>query len=211
MNDGLGGCYEGPVRVSGCDTTTPTLESPSFVEAEYANIKGVFSAGVDSLMIKYPGYPAVLGEMTRTLYSSEDAAEQVLQSKCTNGVSEVTVTVRREGADCEHTIVVPCRQQDMCSTVASDGSDRRLVNEEASQQTTEPSQHTMVDKAMEAGPYCESQDFPCEGEGDEMVHVCHYSTLHGYKTYCIPEADSELLRFYENDYCGPCVDGFGTS
>ena len=56
--------------------------------------------------------------------------------------------------------------------------------------------------------YCLSEDFPCEG-GAGMVHVCHYSTRKGYETFCIPEADSEILRFYSHDYCGPCVGGFG--
>jgi hypothetical protein len=56
--------------------------------------------------------------------------------------------------------------------------------------------------------YCVSADFPCEG-GAGMVNVCHYSTRTGYQTFCIPEADSEILRFYSQDYCGPCVGGFG--
>lgn len=56
--------------------------------------------------------------------------------------------------------------------------------------------------------YCLSADFPCEG-GSGMVNVCHYSTRKGYETFCIPETDSEILRFYAQDYCGPCVGGFG--
>ena len=56
--------------------------------------------------------------------------------------------------------------------------------------------------------YCSAKDFPCEG-GDDMVYVCHYSTRKGYETFCVPEPDSEILRFYSNDYCGPCVGGFG--
>jgi hypothetical protein len=54
--------------------------------------------------------------------------------------------------------------------------------------------------------YCTSDDFPCE-DGSK-THVCHYSTRRGYQTFCIPEADSEILRFYSNDYCGPCVGGY---
>jgi hypothetical protein len=55
--------------------------------------------------------------------------------------------------------------------------------------------------------YCTSDDFPCE-DGSK-THVCHYSAKRGYQTFCIPEADSEILRFYSNDYCGPCVGGYG--
>ena len=57
------------------------------------------------------------------------------------------------------------------------------------------------------GPYCLAEDFPCNG-GD-MVYVCHYSTRRGYQTFCMPEGDSDVLRFYSKDYCGPCVGGYG--
>jgi hypothetical protein len=56
--------------------------------------------------------------------------------------------------------------------------------------------------------YCSSKDYPCEG-GNGMVYVCHYSARKGYETFCVPEPDSEILRFYSNDYCGPCIGGFG--
>jgi hypothetical protein len=49
--------------------------------------------------------------------------------------------------------------------------------------------------------YCTNADYPCEGD---KVYVCHYSQKRGYATYCIPEPDSEILRFYQRDYCGPC-------
>jgi hypothetical protein len=55
--------------------------------------------------------------------------------------------------------------------------------------------------------YCLAEDFPCDG-GADYVYACHYSARLGYRTFCIPEADSEVLRFYANDYCGPCVGGF---
>merc|ERR1711933_35514 len=58
------------------------------------------------------------------------------------------------------------------------------------------------------GPYRRARDFPCEG-GDNMVYACHYSGRQGYQTFCIPESDSEILRFYTKDYCGPCVGGYG--
>jgi hypothetical protein len=57
--------------------------------------------------------------------------------------------------------------------------------------------------------YCSSGDFPCGRDNGQLVHVCHYSSRLGYQTFCVPEPDSEVLRFYKNDYCGPCVQGFG--
>ena len=44
-----------------------------------------------------------------------------------------------------------------------------------------------------------------------MVYVCHYSVRDGYKTFCVPEADSDALRFYPKDYCGQCVGGYAHS
>jgi hypothetical protein len=49
--------------------------------------------------------------------------------------------------------------------------------------------------------YCSNADYPCEGN---KVYVCHYSLKRGYATYCVPEPDSDILRFYDTDYCGPC-------
>jgi hypothetical protein len=57
--------------------------------------------------------------------------------------------------------------------------------------------------------YCHSEDFPC-GEEEGMVHVCHYSITSGYMTYCLKESDSDLVRTYPDDYCGPCVGGYGS-
>jgi hypothetical protein len=56
--------------------------------------------------------------------------------------------------------------------------------------------------------FCVSEDYPC-GEDGTHVNVCHYSARDGYKTFCVPEADSDVLAFYKKDYCGPCIRGFG--
>ncbi|CAB9501810.1 laminin G sub domain 2 [Seminavis robusta] len=54
-------------------------------------------------------------------------------------------------------------------------------------------------------PYCESEDFPC---GVLMVYVCHFTSSHqGFRTLCIHEANSHILQYYVNDYCGPCIGG----
>jgi hypothetical protein len=60
--------------------------------------------------------------------------------------------------------------------------------------------------ADDGGYYCSAEDFPCTGAGN--VHICHYDARRGYQTFCLPEADSEVLRFYSNDYCGACVGGY---
>jgi hypothetical protein len=76
------------------------------------------------------------------------------------------------------------------------------VKEEATVSDVQP-----IESAPDGASYCQSQQHPCEG-GNGMVHVCHYSARRGYQTFCIPEADSEILRFYSQDYCGPCVGGY---
>jgi hypothetical protein len=59
------------------------------------------------------------------------------------------------------------------------------------------------------GHFCVADDYPC-GENNTQVHVCHYSARDGYKTFCVPEPDSDVLAFYPKDYCGPCVGGYAT-
>jgi hypothetical protein len=56
--------------------------------------------------------------------------------------------------------------------------------------------------------FCMSDDYPC-GENSSLVYVCHYSAREGYQTFCVPEADSDVMSFYPKDYCGPCVGGYG--
>merc|ERR1712194_972900 len=57
--------------------------------------------------------------------------------------------------------------------------------------------------------FCAVEDYPC-GPDHDKVHVCHYSARDGYKTFCVPEPDSDVLRFYPKDYCGPCVGGYAS-
>jgi hypothetical protein len=188
------GCYDGPVVMSGCSDNVPIV-SPAYVEGDYVTIQGNFSTGVDRLVIKYPNRSDPSEEVTVTLYTND--AKQVMDAKCTDGVSAVTVIVTIGGVDCQYIVHVPCKAADICN--------ERRMNEESFQHGTvdEPSED------MEDVPYCVSEDFPCDGEEENMVYVCHYSTRQGYQTFCVPETDSDILRFYPHDYCGPCEGGYG--
>jgi len=64
-----------------------------------------------------------------------------------------------------------------------------------------------ADASELSGAYCSARDFPC-GENGEKVNVCHFSARKGYQTFCVEEPDSDVVRFYSTDYCGPCVGGF---
>jgi hypothetical protein len=73
----------------------------------------------------------------------------------------------------------------------------------------------MTDEMKAAGPsdesddtpYCVHEDYPCKGDEENMVYVCHYSSRAGYQTFCIPEMESDILSFNKNHHCGPC-DGW---
>jgi len=64
-----------------------------------------------------------------------------------------------------------------------------------------------LDEEDSNGPHCGAIDFPCDS--GRKVYICHYSVFKGYNTYCVAEEDTDVIRFYPNDYCGPCVGGYG--
>jgi len=55
--------------------------------------------------------------------------------------------------------------------------------------------------------HCSLKEFPCEDK--QKVHICHYNPNLGYQTFCVSEDESDIVQFYANSYCGPCVGGFG--
>jgi len=124
--------------------------------------------------------------------------------------------------DEEDPVVVPPK------VVLSKGPARRLHNKEKDENindiaSAEAFKHTTEEKISDSstanmdepsadgkdGHFCVSEDYPC-GEDNDRVHVCHYSARDGYKTFCVPEIDSDVLAFYKKDYCGPCVGGYGS-
>lgn len=56
-------------------------------------------------------------------------------------------------------------------------------------------------------PHCSLKEFPCEDK--QKVHICHYNPHIGYQTFCVSEDESDIVQFYANSYCGPCVGSFG--
>jgi len=111
-----------------------------------------------------------------------------------------------KSASCSYVYKIPCSTDVIC------GDERRLQRRiedsiakgfmtEDMKAAAEPSDET------EDTHYCVHEDFPCEGDEENMVYVCHYSSRAGYQTFCIPEMDSDILRFNKNHHCGPC-DGW---
>merc|ERR1712127_42899 len=102
---------------------------------------------------------------------------------------------------CSFVYEIPCSADVLCDDNGARRLDTPDVHANNSAAAIEPS-----NKSPEADtPYCVQEDFPCEGDDKNlMVHVCYYSSRIGYQTICIPESDSDILRFNENHHCGPC-------
>jgi len=101
--------------------------------------------------------------------------------------------------------VDPCPEDEVAALPITDskpvGSHRNLKEKEINKDEGKE-KHVKTDDH-----FCVVEDYPC-GPDNDKVHVCHYSARDGYKTFCVPEADSDALRFYPKDYCGPCVGGY---
>jgi hypothetical protein len=120
---------------------------------------------------------------------------------------------------CHIVYQVPCLVEQMC-----DGTRRKLASTFEQPSTTLDGSLLLGDEIKTSvpvvesnenedddAPYCVNKEFPCVGDEEKMVYVCHYSNRGGYQTFCIPEADSDVMRFYFNDYCGPCEGWNGVS
>ena len=159
------------------------------------------------------------GECTKFFGVSSGLIANDFTALCTDGVAEVFIYTGsdsdtasceyNEGENCGYHFVIPCT--DLCPSSGQRGLDKLEFRESEfskSPRLDPPANEPSVND--EDTPYCVREDFPCEdGEGSAMVSVCHYSARKGYETFCIPETDSDILRFYPNDYCGPCEGGYG--
>jgi hypothetical protein len=153
---------------------------------------------------------------------ASDLITGVFEATCTNGIAEIEVYLhdtdfgltdnaqfhsscspQATTKNCAFYYVLPC-DDSPCDRRLDDLSFKEAFTaEEMVAGVNEPSEND------EDIPYCVSEDYPCEGEDSDMAYVCHYSARKGYQTFCIPEGDSDILRFYPNDYCGPCEGGYG--
>jgi len=110
---------------------------------------------------------------------------------------------------CSFVYKIPCSTDVMCDGVrrldmpdvnANASIAQGFITAEMMAAPIEPSKDEFEDDA----PYCVHEDFPCQGDEEYMVHVCYYSSHSDYQTFCIPEIDSDVLRFNKNHHCGPC-------
>ena len=137
--------------------------------------------------------------------ASFDATNQVqIPAQCESSSSNPP------SRSCAYNFIIPCKKDLLCD--ANTTTPVRRLDELDTDEAFKSTEFEAVNEPSineDDIPYCVSEDFPCEGDGSNMVFVCHYSARKGYQTFCIPESDSDILRFYPNDYCGPCEGGYG--
>jgi len=158
------------------------------------------------------------GDVDMDYISAAPTAQSQIKLNCQGEVYVAHVVERRDSMS---TAAIAKNGMPVHFEHSSEGNPTAVAIEKKDEATPSSDEHLLQDSenggsadgvsADEDGSfYCRAIEHPCrDDEGDGMVHVCHYSARLGYQTFCIPEADSEVLRFYNKDYCGPCVGGFG--
>jgi hypothetical protein len=135
--------------------------------------------------------------------------EVYINSKSIAYASSLSHCGDKEMGSCSYVYNIPCSTDVVCDDM------RRLESTEIDTNTN-IEQGFMTEEMIKAAepsdesedtPYCVHKDYPCKGDEENMVYVCHYSSRAGYQTFCIPEMDSDILRFNKNHHCGPC-DGW---
>jgi len=116
---------------------------------------------------------------------------------------------------CSYVYKIPCSTNIMCDDIRV----RQLngIGDQLGQDGNENILRGFMTEEMKAAgepdedsvdaPFCAHNDYPCKGDEEKMVYVCHYSPQKGYQTFCIPEIDSDILQFDDRNHCGPC-DGW---
>jgi len=114
---------------------------------------------------------------------------------------------------CSYVYRMPCSTDILCDDVlvrrlgyVKSGPDENDNNEQGFM-TEEMKAAGEPSKDSEDAPYCVHKDYPCKGDVEKMVRICHYSRQKGFQTFCIPEEDSDMIQFGSRNHCGPC-DGW---
>lgn len=181
-----------------CNGSYNPLELAGYTSDISSSVKGSFTGDVSELVIEYTAFGG--SDAVRTLGNNDADKNEMLDAAC-DGVSFFTVTATTTSGTCNMVVAAPCTDSEICSSA------RRLHDE--SDESFKDETDADDEEDVEDVPYCLSEDFPCEGEDENMVYVCHYIPRKGYQTFCVHEADSVILGFYPNDYCGPCEGGYG--
>jgi len=128
--------------------------------------------------------------------------------------SSISECGMKGAGSCSYVYVIPCSTDVVCDDkrrLESTVEDTFVIDSnmyiEEGFMTEEMKAAAEPSDESDDTPYCVHNDYPCKGDEENMVYVCHYSSQAGYQTFCIPEMDSDILRFNKNHHCGPC-DGW---
>lgn len=176
-----------------CGSSSNPLEFAGYTAGTSTSVKPLFASGVTALSVQYTDVSGT--SVTRDL--GTDDTDEILTAQCTS-VAYFDITATTNTGTCTIRVGSPCAN--ICPS-----RKRALETDESFKEDTDADDEEDVEDV----PYCLSEDFPCEGEDENMVYVCHYIPRKGYQTFCVHEADSVILGFYPNDYCGPCEGGYG--
>lgn len=204
-------CYDADSYVvsNTCGGNYNPIEVAGYVDGVSVSAKGSFQAYVTQLSITYTG--STSGSVQTQDLGNNDADKTVVLNAECSGLSTFNVVATTNSGSCDIVVKVPCDASEICSG-------RRMRDGSLGEGVVDESDESFKDESVQDGddeeetedvPYCLSEDFPCEGEDENMVYVCHYIPRKGYQTFCVHEADSVILGFYPNDYCGPCEGGYG--
>jgi len=130
------------------------------------------------------------------MLTSDTMYAMTLSAACFDGKAEIEVSTSGGGSSCSYVYQIPCSAD---VTICGDSNTNRKLDDSI-----------ITNEKMdeyEDTPYCSHKDYPCNGDEKNMVYVCHYSSRAGYQTFCMPEMDSDVIRFNKNHHCGPC-DGW---
>jgi hypothetical protein len=125
-------------------------------------------------------------------------------SSVSGGIDDVILNAH---SNCKYGAQKPTHQSlEPHNLITGDGGNQRLIGSTRGE-TTAATESVVGQLEENDGPHCSADDFPCNGGA--KAYICHYSVFKGYSTYCVSEEDTDVIRFYPNDYCGPCIGGYG--
>ncbi|CAB9522265.1 expressed unknown protein [Seminavis robusta] len=157
------------------------------------------SAGIDDLMIE-AHYACPTDDEHRDLKADLDRQDQKdVASSVVNATVSDSTNLGTLTPPISDTVAIPD-----IATLSNTSAGNMAVPSPA------PSSQRNSEKNEGESLYCLAEDFPCGSNADD-VYVCHYSRMRGHQTLCIPEEESHILRYYPQDYCGPCVGSFAES
>merc|ERR1712137_969583 len=193
------GCYDGisVTRKEGEDSMCGIESMPFFVEEYESNqIKFSFTNHWGSAMDVTLIYNSDERQSLNSLVP-EEMYQNALTAVCDQDsqTTQIELQISNTDGSCSLVYQLPCSED---VVICGDADSNRKLEDVVSEPNIEDDEDT---------PFCAHKDYPCKGDEENMVYVCHYSSRAGYQTFCMPEMDSDVIRFNKNHHCGPC-DGW---